>query len=55
MNKARFEYVTYISAPPEKVWNALLDGKQTKKYWQHENRSEWRPGSRWEHRGTDKE
>ena len=55
MNKARFEYVTYISAPPEKVWNALLDGKQTKKYWQHENRSEWRPGSRWEHRRADKE
>jgi uncharacterized protein YndB with AHSA1/START domain len=25
------------------------------KYWQHTNDSDWKPGSRWEHRGPDKE
>jgi uncharacterized protein YndB with AHSA1/START domain len=47
-----FDYVTYIAAAPEKVWNALLDGETTAKYWQHVNVSDWRPGSRWEHRGV---
>ena len=27
----------------------------TTKYWQHENLSDWQPGSKWEHRGADKE
>jgi uncharacterized protein YndB with AHSA1/START domain len=27
----------------------------TTKYWQHENVSDWKPGSRWEHRRSDKE
>ncbi|MBV9884504.1 MAG: SRPBCC family protein, partial [Sphingomonadaceae bacterium] len=30
-------------------WNALVDGDLTKQYWGHENRSDWKPGSRWEH------
>ena len=53
MNKARFIYETYISAPPEKVWNALTDPRMTEKYWQHVNISDWKPGSRWEHRRCD--
>ena len=44
-----FEYVTYISSTPEKVWNALINPKLTAVYWQHENVSDWKPGSRWEH------
>src|SRR5439155_23227770 len=28
----------------------LLDAKLTAQYWQHENVSDWKPGSRWEHR-----
>lgn len=44
-----FVYTIYIAAPPEKVWNALTDGQVTKAYWGHENRSDWKPGSRWEH------
>jgi uncharacterized protein YndB with AHSA1/START domain len=55
MEKPQFVYVTYISSSPEKVWNALLDGRMTARYWQHENVSDWRPGSRWEHRAFDKE
>jgi uncharacterized protein YndB with AHSA1/START domain len=55
MDKPQFVYVTYISTSPEKLWNALLDPKMTAQYWQHENVSDWKPGSKWEHRGFDKD
>jgi uncharacterized protein YndB with AHSA1/START domain len=55
MARSRFEYAIYLSSPPEKVWSALLDPEATREYWQHENRSEWKVGSRWEHRGLDGE
>ena len=55
MDKPRFVYVTYISSTPQKVWNALVDPETTATYWQHENVSDWKPGSRWEHRAADKE
>jgi len=50
--KPRFVYVVYIAASPRKVWNALLDPAMTAQYWQHENRSDWKKGSTWEHRRT---
>jgi uncharacterized protein YndB with AHSA1/START domain len=53
MDKPRFVYVIYVSATPEKVWNALIDSELTRRYWQHENVSDWKPGSRWEHRRSD--
>jgi uncharacterized protein YndB with AHSA1/START domain len=46
-------YVTYIATTPEKVWKALIDGELTRQYWKHENVSDWKPGSRWEHVGDD--
>ncbi len=55
MNKPEFVYVTYIATTPEKLWNALIDAKMTSKYWQHENVSDWKPGSRWEHRECNRE
>lgn len=55
MDKPRFVYVTYISSTPQKVWNALIDPETTAKYWQHENVSDWKPGSKWEHRSADKD
>ncbi len=55
MDKPDFVYVTYISTSPEKLWKALLDPETTAKYWQHTNVSDWKPGSRWEHRRADKE
>jgi uncharacterized protein YndB with AHSA1/START domain len=55
MDEPQFVYVTYISTSPEKLWNALIDPKVTAKYWQHENVSDWKPGSTWEHRSADKE
>jgi uncharacterized protein YndB with AHSA1/START domain len=54
MSKPEFVYVTYISTSPEKLWNALIDADMTTKYWQHVNVSDWKPGSRWEHRGAGK-
>ncbi|HEY7112026.1 MAG TPA: SRPBCC family protein [Thermoanaerobaculia bacterium] len=53
MDRPEFVYVTYIATTPEKLWNALLDPKVTAKYWQHENLSDWKPGSPWEHRSAD--
>ena len=53
MDKPRFVYVMYISTSPEKLWNALIDAGMTTQYWQHENVSDWKPGSRWEHRRSD--
>lgn len=44
-----FVYVIYIGASAETVWNGLIDQEVTKRYWGHHNRSDWRPGSRWEH------
>jgi uncharacterized protein YndB with AHSA1/START domain len=55
MDKPQFVYVTYISTTPVKLWNALIDPKMTAKYWQHENVSDWKAGSKWEHRGLDKD
>jgi uncharacterized protein YndB with AHSA1/START domain len=54
MPKPQFLYVTYISASPEKVWKALTEPETTTKYWQHVNLSDWKPGSRWEHRENDR-
>lgn len=51
--KAKFEYTAYIAARPEKVWDALVTPSVTEKYWQHQNLSDWQPGSRWEHRRCD--
>ena len=53
MSETKFVYVTYISSTVDKVWNALLDGEMTKQYWRHENVSDWKPGSKWEHRRSD--
>ena len=53
MPKSRFVYVIYIAATPETVWKALLDGEFTRQYWEHENVSDWVPGSWWEHRRAD--
>jgi len=52
-DKPSFVYVTYIESTPEKVWDALTDADLTAAYWGHSNVSDWRPGSRWEHRRTD--
>jgi uncharacterized protein YndB with AHSA1/START domain/DNA-binding transcriptional ArsR family regulator len=48
-----YVYVTYIESSPERVWEALTDPGLTAQYWGHSNVSDWRAGSRWEHRRVD--
>lgn len=52
-DKPTFVYVTYIESTPERVWEALTDADLTARYWGHSNVSDWRAGSRWEHRRID--
>ena len=54
MSKAAYVYVTYIAATPEKIFDALINKEATQQYWGHHNISDWKPGSTWEHRVSDK-
>lgn len=44
-----FVYVTYIVSTPEKVFEAITRPDITRRYWGHDNVSDWKPGSKWEH------
>jgi uncharacterized protein YndB with AHSA1/START domain len=44
-----FVYVTYIQSTPEKVFEALTKPDIARRYWGHENVSDWNVGSKWEH------
>ncbi|HVL42709.1 MAG TPA: SRPBCC family protein [Brevundimonas sp.] len=44
-----FVYVTFIVSTPEKVFEALTRPDVTRRYWGHENVSDWTPGSKWRH------
>ena len=44
-----FVYVTYIASTPEKVFEAITRPELARRYWGHENVSDWKPGSKWEH------
>lgn len=44
-----FVYVTYIRSTPAKVFDAITNPEVARRYWGHENVSEWSPGSTWEH------
>jgi uncharacterized protein YndB with AHSA1/START domain len=39
--KTSFVYVTYIRSTPEKVFEAITQPEITRRYWGHENRSDW--------------
>jgi uncharacterized protein YndB with AHSA1/START domain len=47
------QYTIYIAATADRVWPALTDPGQSAAWWAHRNVSDWRPGSRWEHRRLD--
>ena len=47
--KTSFVYVTYIRSTPEKVFEAITKPEVTRRYWGHENVSDWQPGSDWQH------
>ena len=44
-----FVYVTYILSTPQKVFEAITKPDIARRYWGHENVSDWKPGSKWEH------
>ena len=48
-----FVYVTYIVSTPEKVFEAITKPDIARRYWAHENISDWQPGSKWEHVDAD--
>lgn len=47
--KTSFVYVTYIVSTPQKVFDAIIRPEVTRRYWGHENVSDWKVGSRWDH------
>ncbi|MBW0434977.1 polyketide cyclase [Leptospira yasudae] len=47
--KTSFVYVTYIRSTPEKVFEAITKPEVARLYWGHENISDWKPESTWEH------
>ncbi len=47
--KTSFVYVTYIRSTPEKVFEAITKPELARRYWGHENVSDWSPGSDWSH------
>ncbi|QPC88139.1 polyketide cyclase [Mesorhizobium sp. NBSH29] len=53
--KTSFVYVTYIVSTPEKVFEAITRPDVARRYWGHENVSDWRPGSTWEHVRTNED
>jgi uncharacterized protein YndB with AHSA1/START domain len=42
-------YVTYIASTPQKVFEAVTRPEISRRYWGHENVSDWKPGSDWQH------
>jgi uncharacterized protein YndB with AHSA1/START domain len=44
-----FTYTTYIVSTPGRVFEAITKPDLARRYWGHENVSDWKPGSRWEH------
>src|SRR5438034_329153 len=47
--KTSFVYVAYIRSTPEKVFDAITRPEVARRYWGHENVSDWHTGSRWQH------
>lgn len=47
--KTSFVYVTYIRSTAEQVFDALARPEVARRYWGHENISDWKPGSDWQH------
>ena len=47
--KTSFTYVTYVRSTPDEVFEAITRPDIARQYWGHENVSDWKPGSRWEH------
>ena len=55
MGDSSFNYVSYIHATAEEVWDGLVNPELTSRYWFHENVSDWKAGSDWWHKRTDEQ
>ncbi|ESZ21513.1 SRPBCC family protein [Mesorhizobium sp. L48C026A00] len=44
-----FTYTTYIVSTRGKVFEAITKPDLARRYWGHENVSDWKPGSSWQH------
>lgn len=53
--KTSFVYVTYIRSTPDKVFEAITRPEIARRYWGHENVSDWQPGSTWQHVRADEQ
>lgn len=53
--KTSFVYVTYIRSTPDKVFEAIIKPEVARRYWGHENVSDWIPGSNWQHVRNDEQ
>jgi uncharacterized protein YndB with AHSA1/START domain len=51
--KASFTYVSYVRSTPAKVFDAITTPEVARRYWGHENVSDWKPGSAWQHVRAD--
>lgn len=49
MSKPQVVYTVYINANADAVWQGIVDPEFTRRYWMHDNVSDWEVGSRWEH------
>jgi uncharacterized protein YndB with AHSA1/START domain len=50
MTKTEHVYVMFIAATPKRIFDAIVKPEFARQYWGHENVSDWKPGSPWEHR-----
>lgn len=53
--KTSFVYVTYIRSTPDKVFEAITRPDIARRYWGHENVSDWQAGSDWQHVRADEQ
>ncbi len=47
--RTSFVYVTYIRSTRDKVFDAITRPELARRYWGHENVSDWQQGSKWQH------
>src|SRR4029077_3803600 len=53
MTKTEHVYVMYIASTPKRIFDAIVKPEFAREYWGHENLSDWKPGSSWEHRDRE--
>lgn len=53
MTNTEYVYVTYIAAPAQRIWDAIVQPEFARQYWGHGNISDWKPGSPWKHQDAE--